>query len=197
MTAENIDADSSANQQTFITSGNDGSFDFSPLTPGRYVFGVNIDFRSADDRYYRKAFYPGVTERSQAALVEVGHAQTVDELLFFLPEDLPAPSIPLPVTLLGRDGKPLPNVEILPEDDMWENLVSVSGELKKTDSEGRATLFLRKGAYYNVWAAVDLPDFAQECAEPIGVLAEEGLKPVRLIVSHTFGNCSQFKKLRH
>ena len=196
MTAENIDAEPWANKQTFTTSSNDGSFDFSPLAPGRYVFGVNVNFRSADDWYYRKAFYPGVTERSQAALVQVGHAQTVDNLRFFLPEDLPAPSIPLQVTLLGRDGKPIPNVEILPQDDMWETLVSANGELKKTDSEGKVTLLLRKGAYYNVWAAVNLPDFTQECAEPAGVLAEEGLKPVILIVSHSFGNCSQFKKRR-
>jgi len=121
----------------------------------------------------------------------------VDNLRFFLPEDLPAPSIPLQVTLLGRDGKPIPNVEILPQDDMWETLVSVNGELKKTDSEGKATLLLRKGAYYNVWAVVNLPDFTQQCAEPVGVLAEVGLKPVILIVSHSFGNCSQFKKSRH
>src|SRR6202007_2599622 len=126
----------------------------------------------------------GVSESSQAALVQVGHAQTVDDLRFVLPEDLPAPSIPLQVTLLGRDGKPIPNVEILPEDDMWEQAyLSLSGELKKTDSEGKATLLLRKGAYYNVWAAVSLPDFTQECAEPVGVLAKEGLKPIILIVS--------------
>jgi hypothetical protein len=198
ITAENIDLEPwAAGKQTLTTSSKDGSFDFSPLAPGRYVLGVNINFRSADDRYYRKVFYSGVTERSQAALVQVGHAQTVDNLRFFLPEDLPAPSIPLQVTLLGRDGKPIPNVEILPQDDMWETLVSVNGELKKTDSEGKATLLLRKGAYYNVWAVVNLPDFTQRCAEPVGVLAEVGLKPVTLIVSHSFGNCSQFKKSRH
>ena len=141
------------------------------------------------DRYYRKAFYPGVAERSQAALVQLGPAQTVDNLRFFLPQDLPASSIPLQVTVLGRDGRLIPNAEILFEDDMWEH----GGLVKWTHSEGNATLLLRKGEYYNVWAVVN-PD-GQECAEPVGVLAEEGLKPVVLIVS-SFGNCSEFKKHR-
>jgi carboxypeptidase family protein len=192
--AENIDVGLGLGFNiTFTTSGNDGSFDFGPLAPGRYVFGVNVDFPSSDDRYYRKAFYPGVTERSQAGLVQIGQAQTVDDLRFFLPEDLPEPSIPLQVNVIGRDGKPIPNAEIFPEDYLWEDS-HTSGEPKKTDSEGKANLLLRKGAYYNVWAGVSLSDSTQACTEPVGVLAEEGLKPVMLIVSHSFGNCSWFAK---
>lgn len=129
-------------------------------------------------------------------MLRIGHAQTVDNLRFFLPPDLPAPSIPLQITVLGRDGRLEPNVEIVPEDDMWETSASDGRLTKRTDSEGKATLLLRKGAYYNVMAVVSLPGGRQECAGPVGVLAEEGLKPVTLIVSHSIGNCFLFKKRR-
>ncbi len=193
LTAENIDAKS---WEQLAESTKNGSFDLSPLGPGRYVLGINVT-GPIDALYYRKAFYPGVTDRSEAKLVRVGRAQVVDKLRFVLPTDLPAPSIPLRVTLHARDGKPVPNATILPQDDMWNSLTLLDGEqFKKTNSEGKATLFLRKGAYYNISAYVNRPDHKQECAEPVGVLAKEGLKPITLVVSHPVGNCFQFKKPR-
>ena len=52
-------------------------------------FGLQpIDGKS----YYRKAFYPGTSNRSEAATVTLGAGETVDNLNFYLPPDSPAPA---------------------------------------------------------------------------------------------------------
>ncbi len=180
-------------QASSATSGADGAFDFAQLSPGLYVFAANMDFASLDkDAYYRKAFFPGVTHRSEAEVIGVGAGQVVDNLRFFLPPDSPPPSIPVQVAVLGFDGKPVPHADIFAYDDVWEN--AATPIMATADENGKATVALRPGSHYDIEASVDLPDFSQACAEPVHVDAHDQPARVVLILSHHFGNCLQFKK---
>jgi len=182
-------------QASYTSAAADGSFDFSPLAPGSYVFAVNMDFAPPDGKpYYRRAFFPGTIKRAEAGIVSVGAGQQVDNLKFILPPDLPPPSIPVPVTVLGFDRKPVAQASVLASDDIWEN--SVTNIMASTDGNGKAIVTLRLGVYYDIEAYVNLPDLSQACAEPAGILAKEGIVPLILVLSHHVGNCLPFKKPR-
>jgi len=182
-------------RQSSLMTSPDGSFDFAPLSPGSYVFGVNVDFSALEGKYYRKAFYPGTPNRSEAAVITIGAGEAVDRLNFYLPPDSPPPSIPAPVLVLGFDGRPVPHAEIIASDDMWVN--SVTPLSATADENGKATITLRPGSRYDIEAVVNLPDFTQACAEPLTVdakAAHDPPAPLVLKLSHPIGNCMQFKK---
>jgi hypothetical protein len=182
-------------KRSLTTTGPDGAFDFAPVSPGTYIFGVNMDFSSADGKgYYRKALYPGTSNRAEAATITLGAGETVDNLNFYLPPDSPAPSIPVQVQVLGFDGMPVVHAEILAEDAMWEN--SPTPITATADENGKATIMLRPGSRYEIEALVNLPDFSQACAEPQTVEARGEPGPMVMKLSHPFGNCMPFKKAK-
>jgi protocatechuate 3,4-dioxygenase beta subunit len=181
-----------ADRSSYVTTAADGGFDFSPLAAGSYVFAANMDFSMLNGTYYRKAYFPGTAHRSEAAAITVGAGEIAGDLRFFLPPDSPPPSIAVEVTVAGFDGAPVPNARIAAYDDMWEN--SVTPVTVNTDTKGKATVVLRPGSHYDVVAWASSPGPGQSCAEPLGVDAREGVEPLRLVLSHRFGNCLQFKK---
>ena len=190
-------ADSEANswQASYATTASDGGFDSGELAAGSYLLGANMDFSPQGGKpYYRKAFYPGAAHRSEAAIITVDAGETVDNLRFFLPPDSPPPTIPLEVTVLGFDGKPVSHAQIIAYDNMWEN--TVTPVTADTDEHGKATITLRPGSHYDIEAVVSLPDSSQACAEPLGVDAHDHPAPLILVLSHHVGNCMQFKKPR-
>ncbi len=182
-------------QASHATAASDGAFDFDQVAPGYYVFAVNMDFAPQNGSpYYRKAFFPGAVHRSEAAAVAVGPGESVDDLHFYLPPDSAKPTVPLHVTVLDQAGKPVPHAEIIAYDDIWEN--SVTPLTATADEGGRATVILRPGSHYDIEAVVDLPDFSQACAEPIGLDVQDHQAPMILLLSHQIGNCLQFRKPR-
>jgi hypothetical protein len=179
------------------TAASDGAFDFAELTPGSYVLVVNMQFAPLKDNgdvYYRKAFFPGVIHKAEAAGIPVGPGESVDNLRFFLPPDSAKPSVPIQVTVLDFDGKPAPKAEVIAYDDIWEN--SVTPLMATADENGKASLTLRPGSHYDIEGVVNSPDFSQACAEPAAVDVRDHSDPVVLIVSHHVGNCLTFKKPR-
>jgi protocatechuate 3,4-dioxygenase beta subunit len=185
-------------QASYTMTASDGSFDFTRLAPGSYVFAANMDFSPGTSKgttYYRKAFFPGVAHRSEASVIPVDAGQMVDHLRFFLPPDAGPPAIPLEVTVVGFDGNPVPHAQVLAYDDMWEN--SVTPAMADADEHGKATIALRSGQYYDVEAVVNLPDLSQACAVPLGVDVREHPTPLVLALTHPIGNCTQFKKPRN
>ncbi len=182
-------------QATYATAAADGSFDFAQLAPGSYVFAANIDFSPQDGKpYYRRAFFPGSAHRAEAAVITVGAGESTENLRFFLPPDSAPPTVPVEVTVLGFDGKPVSHAEILAYDDLWES--SVTPAMATADENGKATIVLRPGSHYDIEAVANRPDFSQACAEPLGVDVHPQSAPLVLVLRHDFGNCTPFKKPR-
>jgi hypothetical protein len=142
--------------------------------------------------YYRRAFFPGVAHRSEAAVITVAGGETTGDLRFYLPPDSAPPIIPIEVTVLGFDGNPVPHAEILAYDNMWDD--SVTPAMADADEHGKASVTLRPGSHYDIEGLVNLPDSSQACAEPVGVDVRDQPAHVVLVLSHHIGNCSQFKK---
>jgi hypothetical protein len=186
--------DYSARNAQHRTSAADGSFEFSRLDPEVYILGTNVDFPAFGSPYYRKTYYPAVAERAGATRIPLAVAQLVDDVRFELPKDAPPPSIPVEVTFVDRQGKPLAGGTVIAEDSMWEN--SAVEKPQATDSSGKGTVLLRKGSYYDIGAYANTRGARQTCAEPLGVLAADDLKPITLVATHPFGNCRRFKKPR-
>jgi protocatechuate 3,4-dioxygenase beta subunit len=178
----------------YATTTSDGGFDFGKLAAGSYVLAANMDFAPQDGKpYYRRSFYPGSAHRSEAAIITVDAGEAVDNLRFFLPPDS-LPTIPLELTVLGFDGRPVSHAAIVVYDETWENLVTaVSAD---ADEHGKATITLRSGSHYDIEAVATSPDSSQACAEPLRVDAEDRPVPLVLVLSHHAGNCLQFKKPR-
>jgi hypothetical protein len=182
-------------QAHHATAASDGGFDFGELSPGSYVFAANMDFApetSMGPAYYRRAFFPGVAHRSEAAVITVAGGETTGDLRFYLPPDSAPPTIPIEVTVLGFDGNPVPHAEILAYDNMWDD--SVTPAMADADEHGKASVTLRPGSHYDIEGLVNLPDSSQACAEPVGVDVRDQPAHVVLVLSHHIGNCSQFKK---
>jgi hypothetical protein len=184
--------DFSARNAQHRTSAADGSFEFSRLDPEVYILGTNVDSPAYGSPYYRKAYYPGAADRAGATRIPLAAAQLVDDVRFELPEDAPAPSIPVEVTFVDRNGKALALGTVIVEDSMWETSGAVNPQL--TDASGKVTVLLRKGSYYDIGAYASTRGARQTCAEPVGVLAVDDLKPITLTATHPFGSCRQFKK---
>jgi hypothetical protein len=167
----------------YSTSSGDGGFDFGPLWPGTYSFGVGVNSPWAKG-YNQNARFP--------ENIKLGPAETTADLKFVLPPDRPAQSVPVDVLVLDGQGRPTAQATVLAEDATWSG---VSADPKQTDTTGHLTLLLRKGSYYDVWAYLNVPDNKQQCAEPVGI--EVGAPAsIHLKISHNVGNCAQFKKPR-
>lgn len=183
MTASNVNL--RFGEGIYATSSADGSFDFGPLTPGTYSFGVNVDSPRAKG-YNQRAVFP--------EKINIGPSETTADLKFTLPPDRPAPSVPVVVQVFDRQEHPIPNATVLLDDATWPDLHDGA---KQTDATGRLILLLRKGSYYDVWGYVNMPDGKQQCAEPVGIAVDQPpSSPIQLKISHNVGNCAQFKKPR-
>jgi hypothetical protein len=183
MTASNVNV--RFGEGIYATSSADGSFDFGPLTPGTYSFGVSVNNPWAKG-YNQSAVFP--------EKIEIGPSEATTDLKFILPPDRPAPSVPIVVQVFDRQEQPLPNATVLVDDATWPD---VHEGVKHTDATGRLILLLRKGSYYDIWAYVDVPDNKQQCAEPVGIAVDQPPSgPIQLKISHNVGNCAQFKKPR-
>jgi len=165
----------------YSTTSDDGGFDFGPLTPGTYSFGVNAEGLSAKG-YSQKAVFP--------ENIHIGPSETTSDLQFVLPPDRPEPSVPVEVIVLDRQSRPLPNATVFADDATWPDFHT--GD-HRTDSAGRVTILLRKGSYYDIWAVLSLPG-SQQCAVPVAVPADRVGGPILLKISHDIGNCGQFKR---
>jgi hypothetical protein len=171
----------------------DGSFDFTGLESGSYIFAVNMDFPPMNGKpYYRKAFYSGRSDNSQPVILRLGVAETLDKLRFTLPPDVPPPSVPFAISVLDFDGKPVPHAQIAAYDDMWGTNLNVMAAT--ADDWGKATLTLRPRSHYAIGTWAMLPDRSWGCAEPVEVDTNAPPLPKVLQLNHHEGNCNQFRK---
>jgi Carboxypeptidase regulatory-like domain len=170
------------NRPAYATTKADGSFEFNRLDPGAYILGVNVTF-AGNGAYYRKAVYPGP--------IVIRASQLIDDLKFELPEDSPAPSVPLRVQLVDRNGRGLEGTVIL-DDEMWDGSIALNPP--QTDSSGVAMVILREGTRYEIHATANLANGRQMCAEPVEIVAQGELKPLTLVASHPGGNCRRIRK---
>ena len=85
-------------------TGADGSFDFDEIPAGRYVIIVNDDGEISSDEPFGTFYYPNVTKREDAAVIQIGAGDFRDDIIITAPNT--AETITISGTLLFENGKP-------------------------------------------------------------------------------------------
>src|SRR6266481_3252850 len=49
-----------------------GEYELGEIPPGRYLLGINLSSSPSNEQPYPRTFYPGVTDRSRATVIEIG-----------------------------------------------------------------------------------------------------------------------------
>ena len=154
----------------------EGYYEFPRVQPGSYLLGFNLDWAPDKDDPYPKTYYPGVKTRAEASLITVGEGEKLKGYDMTLPQLLSARE--LKVTVVWPDGRPAVGVRVVYE----MNEATSNGESAETDARGQATLSLFNTYHYIIGAVAEQneKDFH---SEPIEVLVDKSLKPLRLVLS--------------
>jgi hypothetical protein len=91
------------------STGQSGGFEARGVPPGEYF--LYLEMRNSDYSRKTRFYYPGTFERSEAAVVKVGLGETVEGLVFRLPDEFKVRTIEGQV--VWEDGQPASNVEVM------------------------------------------------------------------------------------
>jgi hypothetical protein len=65
-----------------------GQFEFNELSPGSYVFGVNLDREPLGEAPFVRTFYPGVSNPSESQIITLMDGDKITNLIMRLPKRL-------------------------------------------------------------------------------------------------------------
>ena len=92
------------------TSNDQGVYEFSRIPPGRYVLHVRYDGTTSQFRPFPKMYYPGVSDRGQATVIEIGEGQRLEDYNLTMP-DLPRERT-IEGNVISSDGRLLTNAKV-------------------------------------------------------------------------------------
>lgn len=127
----------------------DGTFSFSEVPGGTYLLVIGNDPDRVESIPVTKTYYPGVADRAKAKLIRVKPDESVENLVFELPEKFIRREIV--GTVVGPDGKPVSGASVSLEQEKggeWRNALSVS-----TDETGHFRLIGFQEQSYRIEAS--------------------------------------------
>lgn len=129
-------------------TGQDGGFAVEGVPPGQYL--LYVELQTADYKGDRKYYYPGTYERDEAAPVKLELGQTLDGLVFTLPDEFRARTVE--GRALWPDGRPAAGVDVLLLCTQGSQPGGFALDLRpketKTDADGRFRLAALAGQVY-------------------------------------------------
>jgi SdrD B-like domain len=177
-----------------------GHFEFYDVEPGRYWLGINIRHNPSQDSPYPPTWYPGVADKSQATIIELGRAEKLTNYTIKLPGKL------TPHRAQGAiywpDGKPVARAQVYLESE--DHPGYCVNDCRTADLNGRFELIGYEGTKYRIIASTYINpeatfnDRRSVYAEPVVVeLREdiEGIKMVLTVDQKTFED--KHKKWKH
>ncbi len=135
--------------EEYTQTSSDGTFNAYNITPGLYTISVNYSNPPNEQSPFPTVFYPGVGERSQAAVIEIEAGKNVTDFEFRLPRRLHQRVIK--GSVLWADGTPAAGVEVHLKDDDYDSCCINSGV--KTDAQGEFSQIGYEGHNYKIWAS--------------------------------------------
>jgi hypothetical protein len=147
-TAENVVLDNI----DYDWTDEEGLYTLEKIPPGRYLLGININSTPDDDCPYPRTFYPGVTERSKATVIDVGWGDKLTGIDIQVPPKLSEHTVS--GFVIWPDGSLAAGVDVYLAQ---VNFLSrcVNGCSFKTDAQGRFTLRGYDGSTYKVITTAD------------------------------------------
>jgi len=124
-----------------------GEYELEEIPPGRYLLGINLSSSPSNEQPYPRTFYPGVTDRSTATVIEIGLGQKLKDIDIHLPPQSIAHLIC--GFVVWPDGSLAKGVDIYLEDVDYPGWC-VNGCNTRTDQQGRFELKGFDGYKYRV-----------------------------------------------
>src|SRR5262249_8638809 len=91
-----------------VYSDQEGRYEFKRIPQGRYVLVIRNDGLTSQVRPFPAIYYPGVVDITQAAVIQVGDGEVIENYDLRLPPSLTEHTIEGVVT--WANGQPAPNV---------------------------------------------------------------------------------------
>jgi hypothetical protein len=119
-----------------------GKFEMDEVPPGSYILVVNDEGKISSSEPFKTLYYPGVFELEKATIVEVGMADSREDLNIYIPktEDL----ITIEGAFLYSDGKPVVGGNVIFEPAKKDKDLDGSAGAR-TDQAGHFSIKILKG----------------------------------------------------
>jgi hypothetical protein len=127
--------------EIFGRTDDSGHFRIKSVAPGSYLVVLNQNGKLSTQEPFPRLFYPGVTERERATLIDIHIGETVKGVDLMIPRF--AETITLSGVLLFSDGKPVADEWVSFEANEEEGIDGIG--VGKTDSMGRFTIKVLQG----------------------------------------------------
>jgi hypothetical protein len=119
-----------------------GQFEITSIPEGQYVLVANQDGKLSDREPFHRIYYPNVSDRDQAAVINIGPGDTINDL------NIVVPKLEETITLRGvlkySDGKPVAEKWVAFK--ATEAGKDIDGNVsEETDAAGRFSLKILKG----------------------------------------------------
>ncbi|HEU4507202.1 MAG TPA: hypothetical protein VFR78_03120 [Pyrinomonadaceae bacterium] len=155
----------------------EGRYEFHMVQPGNYLLGLNLKWAPDKDDPYRRTYYPGVTDKSEAALIAMGEGEKLKGYDLTLPPQLVERD--LKVTVVWPDGKPAVGASV-----RFEMIEGVShGQAVNTDENGVAILKLFD-KYHYILLAIGERREKDVHADPVELVVAKDMKPLKFVLNH-------------
>jgi hypothetical protein len=154
----------------------EGRFEITEIPEGEYVLVANQDGKPSNREPFSKIFYPNVTERERAAVINIRPGERLANI------DIVIPKLEETITISGilqySDGKPV--VEEWVKFKVTKPNEKIDGDAaEKTDDSGRFTLTILKGLTGELSAEDWLyKDIYKNCPKVDELIAKSGKNSV-------------------
>jgi hypothetical protein len=169
----------------FVRTDSEGRYEMKLVPPGRYLLGVRI-YGSAGSTYvpYRRTYYPGVFDESQATVINIAEGQVVNAVDLNLPP--PLIERKLEGVVGWPDEQPVKGATVWLKEIEYPN-----GDMPyraTTDDQGRFSFKVFEGMKYSLVAIVDSEiKGKQKRSETLEIRATENPEVLKLIVNRADG----------
>lgn len=178
----------STDKTIYASTDEEGRYTFKGVPPGQYLIVINPErVPGVFEPPYPRTFYPGVEDRAQAGVINVGQGEKLAGYDLHLTRRL----IEREITgvVVWPDGRPAKNASAVlnSSEQSWRQI----GFLATADEQGRFTLKGFDGETFLVTAWINLENGRQMCGGPAEVALKSGVEPepIRLVIKTPYGNC--------
>jgi Carboxypeptidase regulatory-like domain len=155
----------------------EGRYEFHMVQPGNYLLGFNLRWAPSKDDPFRRTYYPGVNEKSEAGLIAIGEGEKLKGYDMTLPPRLIEREVK--VMVVWPDGRPAVGASVRVE---MSEATSI-GDSANPDEKGVAVIKLFDKYRYIMIASAELNNNKHVHADPIEVLVEKNMKQLKFVLN--------------
>ena len=164
-----------------VTTDAEGRYEFRHFGAGVYYLGINLSNKPSFDSPYPTWFYPGTTDRRQAAQIVFSEKPQIQHYDFTLPDRQHERMVE--GTVFWPDGRPAAAAGVVVLDPAW--LWQGAAAQTTADAQGRFTLRVLDGTAYRLHATARNGTSGMVSAEPVEIQPAASPLNLRLVLTRT------------